>query len=135
MSLWPVNESKPRKPVKNAGVWFSKTTLSGNYHKSEKGWMKAMLDLLGWPKENLIVQQMLNLTHCHNEFNTAASSLAHMTKLKDKGLKLLLISLRSSNYWGSNTAEQILVVFKNKCDFFVNHSSTTSNIFSCWREL
>lgn len=61
---------------------------------------------------------MLNLTHYHNYFNTVASSLAHMTKLKDKWLKVLLISLISSNYWGSTTTEQILLLSKNKCFFF-----------------
>lgn len=61
---------------------------------------------------------MLNLSHCHNYFNTVAASLARTTKLKDKRLKVLLISLVCGNYLGSNTEEQILVVFKNKCDGF-----------------
>lgn len=61
---------------------------------------------------------MLNLSHCRNYFNTIAASLAHTTKLKDKRLKVLLISLVFGKYLGSNTEEQILVVFKNKCDFF-----------------
>lgn len=75
---------------------------------------------------------MLDLSHCHNYFNTVAASLAHTTKLKDKRLKVLLISLVSGKYLDSNTKEQILVVFKNKCEglgflFFDNSSSSTSS--------
>lgn len=72
---------------------------------------------------------MLNLSHCHNYFNTVAASLTHTTKLKDKRLKVRLISLVFGKYLGSNTEEQILVVFKNKCDFFFYNSS--SSISSC----
>ena len=57
---------------------------------------------------------MLDLSHHHNYFNNVASKLAHMTELKDRRLKMLLLSLVSSNYWGPRdvTVEQILVTFK-----------------------
>ena len=58
---------------------------------------------------------MLNLSHRHNYFNNVASKLTHMTELKDRRLKMLLLSLVSSNYWSPRdvTVEQILVTFKD----------------------
>lgn len=82
---------------------------------------------------------MLNLSHCHSYFNNVASELAHMTKLKDKALKMLLFSLVSSNYWDPRdiTMEETLVTFKDTCDFFSLPSllSAAPSISFCFKRI